>query len=509
VTEVATDPVAAAADHTDRPPVKPRRPIEYLPLGVITAIAFAFYLVYSVSRYQTYLSAGYDLGIFDQAVRAYAHFHAPIVPLKGAHYNVLGDHFHPIIATIAPLYWIWNSPCVLLIVQAALIAGSIPVIYRFARRRVGPSLGLVICGAYAVGWALQAMVDFDFHEIAFAVPLGALAIDALDRRADRALLIYCGLLLLVREDMGAVVAMLGIIRILAGRHDRPRWPGITLLVGGIAGYAIATAVLIPHFSPSGQFVYWSYPELGPNLPSALVHIVIHPWSAARAFFTPWEKTQTMLFLFAPLAFLPLRSRYALVALPLLAERFFNSRDVLWSTHFHYNALPWVVLTLAAVDGADRLGVLRWRVSRYALGAWLAAVPIWIGFVSTVPPNDIQRLTNGSAFEVTPEVRASQKLTALVPDDVCIAVQDQLAPHLTRRDYVTLADAQYGTADFVALDFKYPDVGNFGPSPAVVYHRFTTEGYKVIFDQAGVMLLKSPHYTGPSAACKPFGPGKSG
>ncbi len=235
--------------------------------------------------------------------------------------------------------------------------------------------------------------------------------------------------------------------------------------------------------------------------------MIHPWSAARAFFTPWEKTQTMLFLFVPLAFLPLRSRYCLIALPLLAERFFNSRDVLWSTHFHYNALPWVVLTMAAIDGADRLGVLRWRVSRYALGAWLAAVPIWIGFVSTVPPNDIQRLANGSAFEVTPEVRASEKLTSMVPNDVCIAVQDQLAPHLTRRDYVTLADAQYGTADFVALDFKYTDVGNFGPTPAVVYQRFATEGYKVIFHQAGVMLLQSPHYTGPSAACKPFGPGK--
>ena len=70
------------------------------------------------------------------------------------------------------------------------------------------------------------MIDFDFHEVAFGVPLIALAIDALDRRADRSLLIYCGLLLLVREDMGALLVMLGIIRLLAGWRDQRRRPGL-------------------------------------------------------------------------------------------------------------------------------------------------------------------------------------------------------------------------------------------------------------------------------------------
>ncbi len=209
----------------------------------------------------------------------------------------------------------------------------------------------------------------------------------------------------------------------------------------------------------------------------------------------------------PLAFLPLRSRYLLVVVPLLAERFFNSRDLLWSTHFHYNAMPWTVLTLAMIDGAARLHLFERRPWRYALMSWLVVVPIWIGLFSTVVPNDIQRLINGSAFGSTAESRASAAVTAMVPDDVCVAADDHLAPHLTRRDYVTLADAQYGTADFVALDFKYSDVGDFGPSPTEVLARFRSAGYRAVFVQDGVMLLKSPNYAGPSAACKPLGPGK--
>ncbi len=40
------------------------------------------YTTYSWVRHDHYLTTGFDLGIFDQAVRAYAHFRPPIVPLK-------------------------------------------------------------------------------------------------------------------------------------------------------------------------------------------------------------------------------------------------------------------------------------------------------------------------------------------------------------------------------------------------------------------------------------------
>ncbi len=70
-------------------------------------------------------------------MRAYAHFQAPMVPLKGAGYNIFGDHFHPIIAVLAPLYWVWDNVGMLLIAQAVLTAAAIPVVYRFTRRRAG------------------------------------------------------------------------------------------------------------------------------------------------------------------------------------------------------------------------------------------------------------------------------------------------------------------------------------------------------------------------------------
>ena len=53
------------------------------PVWLLTLATFAIYTLFALERHRQFNTAGYDLGIFDQAVRRYAHFQAPIVPLKG------------------------------------------------------------------------------------------------------------------------------------------------------------------------------------------------------------------------------------------------------------------------------------------------------------------------------------------------------------------------------------------------------------------------------------------
>jgi uncharacterized membrane protein len=503
------DAVASNAD-----PQRPAAWRGYLPIGAISAASLAFYLFHAFADQARYLTTGYDLGIFDQAVRAYSHFQAPMAPLKGADYNIFGDHFHPIIAVLAPLYWIWDDPIMLLIAQAVLVAASIPVVYRFTRRRAGHGMSLVIAGAYGLGWPVQALIDFDFHEIAFATPLLALAVDALDRRDDRRLLIWAGLLLLVREDMGAVVFLLAVLRVVQRR--RPHWPAAVLAVAGAVAYVLTTTVVIPHFAAGHGFAYGGqFDALGHNLPSALGNIVAHPWHAAKLLVTPSVKVETLSYLLLPLALLPLRSRYALLAVPLLAERFFNSRENLWKPHFHYNALPWLVLVLAMVDGAARFGLFRdsdaARRLRVALTVWLVAVPVLLPFDTyRAHPYAWTKMRTSMALSSAERVRAAQAVVAFLPRNTCVEADNKLVPHLTRRDYVTLPDTQHGKADFIALNLAAKDVGGNppAPTPAAVLAEAQRLGYTSVFSQSTFVVLRSPGYAGPSAQCDPFGKGKT-
>jgi uncharacterized membrane protein len=477
------------------------------PVTALTVAFFAVYADYAVSRQATYLTAGYDLGIFDQAVRNYARFRAPLVPLKGIGYNIFADHFHPIIATAAPLYWIWPNPIDLLVLQAALIAASVPIVHGFAARRMSSSAALVVAASYGLGWAVQGMVDFDFHEIAYAVPLLAAAIDALDRDDDRWLLITGGLLLLVREDMGVLVAIVGVLRLLRGpraarRTRRTRAVGGSMVVAGVVAYFVTTSLVIPAFAPTGQFSYWTFDALGRNAPDALGNIVSHPSHAISVFFTPSVKVQTMAYLLVPLALLPFRSRYALLAVPLFAERFFNSREHLWTTQFHYNVLPWLVLVLAMVDGAARLGIWRRLPLRAVLLGYLAVVPVYVVIEPGPTAPAIQRLLTGAAWRTTARERAQQAAVAAVPRDVCVSVDDRLAPHLTGRDRVTLPGVPTPRTDYYVLDLSEQEVGYLLPTPQSVLARATADGYQVVLARGTMRVLRSPDFTGPSPLCSP-------
>jgi hypothetical protein len=265
-------------------------------------------------------------------------------------------------------------------------------------------------------------------------------------------------------------------------------------------------VVIPSFAPDGHFAYWTFDSLGPDLPGALAFVVTHPLRTLTLLVTPAAKAQTWLYLLAPLAALPLRSRYAVIALPLLAERFLNSRENLWTTHYHYNALPWVVLVLAMVDGAARLGVWSRPWLRRALVVAMVLVPVGLSALDTVTPQVFRRMYDGSAWASSAHLRAQRAAVAQVPAGVCVEVDDRLAPHLTAQDRVTLPGIGAARTDYVVLDLSQREVGSTleGPleAPGAALHRYLAAGFVETFRQEQLVVLRSPSFTGPTPRCGP-------
>lgn len=465
---------------------------------LIAGVAFAIYATYSLLRWAQFRTAGYDLGIFDQVVRAYARFQAPIVTLKGDGYNIWGDHFHPIVALLAPLYWLWDDARMLLLGQTALIAVSIPVVYRFAARRMSPRLATWLTIGYAFGWAIQTMVDFDFHEIAFGVPLLAVAIDALDRRRDAVLMASGFALLLVREDLGIVVMLLGLVRVFR----RPRWVGAVLLAVGPVAFVLITKVVIPHFAPSGQFAYWAYDALGKDAPSAIGYMVTHPITTAVLFFAPPVKSLTFALFFVPTLFLGLRSPYVIACLPILAQRFFASRENLWLPYFHYNAPVWVIVVLAAVDGVGRL-TDRWADRMKPLFAGSLAAFALVPTATSMPIAPFSQLINGTIYATTELMTQQRAVLERIPAGTCVGADDRLAGHLVRTNRVSLPGISAREPDFYALDLSQRTSGTSpSPWPRTTYELSLDAGWVEQFRAGPVVLLRNPAYAGPSAECRP-------
>jgi uncharacterized membrane protein len=343
----------------------------------LTTIIAAIYSVYALVLYDTYRESNYDLVIFDQAIRSYSRFHLGISIIKGLHdgfgpnFSVLGDHFSPIDMALAPLYWIWHGPQTLLIAQPVLFALAIPWLWVFTRRAMGGSgrkataAAYLACIGYGLSWPLAAAVAFDYHEVAFVPVLTAIALERLQAGRLRSGLIALGFLLLVKEDMGLLVAGIGVFMAVSFSPTvrRQRLIGLILVVVGIGWTLFATDVLIPAFGGRANY-YWAYSHLGNNIPQVLSHLLHHPGQFFQLMVTPSVKVRTWKWLFAAFCFLPLLSPLTLAALPLLVERMLSDPQYShwWGTHFQYNAFIVTILIFAAVDGAVRL-------DRWATKAW--------------------------------------------------------------------------------------------------------------------------------------------
>ena len=220
---------------------------------LLATVMFGLYAIMSIARFLRLDNGSWDLGMFTEAIKGYAHLGAPIADIRGPGFNLLGDHFHPILVLIAPFFRIFPSSITLLVAQAVLFAISMVPITRLAIRRLGIGAGYAIGIAYGLSWGLQSAADFDFHELAFAVPLLAFSLVALVDGRYRAAILWAMPLVLVKEDMGIFVAGIGVLVAIRGRKW---WQGLGLSVFGLAASAVAILVFIPAFNPNGQYGFW-------------------------------------------------------------------------------------------------------------------------------------------------------------------------------------------------------------------------------------------------------------
>lgn len=458
------------------------------------------YAVFALQQHRHFRTAIYDLGLFDQAVRHYAHFQAPVMPAKfhdglGLNFLQLGDHFSPILALLAPLYWIYPHAVDLLVAQAFLFAiAGIPV-WMFVRRRMGARAAYFVTGAFWLSFGLQGALASDFHEIAFAVPLIAFAIERSDAGRIKTAVVAALALLLVKEDMGLIVAAFGIGLAIKG-HRRA---GLVAFLGGALGFELITRWAMPMLG-GHSYGYWAMSKVGNGVGPVLAHIVTHPISTAHLAVTPAVKWHTVLWMFAPLGLMALRSPYTLMVLPVLAERMLGAKNTYWTTGHQYNAVLMPILVLASVDGL--LLLHRGYVHRRALRGSVVGRRMADGFVRWWPAAvfatalilcyrfPFHLLATPSEWQTSTNLKAAQQAVAHVPPDVDVVADNRLGAHLVDNHRVLLLDNNPPLALWVVADTRRGDFP-FRSSPeqfGVVLRLLVSDGYQVVWDRDGYVVL---------------------
>lgn len=432
------------------------------------------------------IAQSWDLGIFTQLLRAYGELRAPIVPIKGDEVNLLGDHFHPLLALLAPVWWIWPDPAALLWTQALLLGISAIPLTRVAIDRLGPWPGAVAGAAYVLSFGLQSAAAVQFHEIALAVPLLAFALTALLREQVRAAALWAAPLVLVKEDLGLTVALLGGIIALRYRSDIPRRRlGLGLVAWGVVWFVLATFVILPALNTGGQYDYTD------NLGSPLAVL----W--------PLQKWVTAGMLLLAAGLIGARSPLIWLMAPTLAWRFTGTVEFYWDWYWHYNAVLMPIALAALLDAlGDRrdgraAAWLRTDAPRPPRAVRVIALVLAAGVTLALGPRmPVADVVRPDRWQPTWRAAPAAGALAAVPDGTVLAVDITLmAQAVPDHDVQWVHGPNQRRPDCLLLDHYAFSWGGKPPSSPVQWasERWGTP-YETVYSEGGFAVVCLPGVT---------------
>jgi uncharacterized membrane protein len=454
----------------------------------IGAYAAAFAAL-STLRHRSFETGRFDLGNMVQAVWSTAHGHPlEVTNLRGEQVSRLAAHVDPILVAFAPLWWAWPSASLLLTSQAILVAlGALPLFWLARKHLDSERVALGFSLAYLLFPATEWMTLNEFHPVALACPFLLFAIWYLDE--DRFLLfaIFAALAAFTKEEVGLVIAGLGIWYAVSRRRA---FAGGAIATAGIATAVFAVQVVIPHFHHGTSGFYGRYEAVGGSAGGIARTAFTHPAKLTSVAFDH-RGVHYLIDLVLPLAGLCLLAPLLLIALlPELALNLLSSVDAQSSIHFHYTAAEIPVLFAGAVLGTKRLrrhaqalavaAVVAALVGNYLLGP----IPLW----RFLPGGQTLQAT---AAHVSGHDRIVARALRLIPGDAPVTATNSLGAHLSTRKRIFSFPRLRGAA-WAAVDERRPSLGDHrSPHAGLARIRRLRHDptWRLVFARDGVLLFR--------------------
>ncbi|MFL5963908.1 MAG: DUF2079 domain-containing protein [Gaiellaceae bacterium] len=421
--------------------------IDHIVYATVLAWAMGFAGVAAVRQY-LFLDRRYDLGNFTQAVWATAHGHfLEVTEVGGTQVSRLGIHVDPIIVVLAPLWQLWPSPVLLIVVQAlGFAAGALPLFWLGRKYLSSEKDAAMIAGAYLLCPSVTSNALVEFHAVALAVPLLLFSIWFLDE-GRLAFAAAAGGAMLCQEQIGLIVACLGLWYV--GR-TRKFVPGIAIAFMGLLVSALDFDVVLKHFSGGSPYA-GRFTAVGASSAGLLDNLFSHPLTILGAV----QPTDLVgLILVVPVLGLCLRSPLLFAAFPQVAILVLSDRVADWNfaTQNVLPIIPFVYAgTVLALSSSTRRS--RGRGPRIPARHVLAAsIVIAISFWLSLGRPDLPSWSR---------VTAERHAVSLVPADAKVSTTNHLGSHLAARRYLYVFPV-LRNADWVVIDSgdnNLPDVGH--------------------------------------------------
>ena len=383
----------------------------------------------SMLRYRLYLSDGWDLGYYVQALDSLWH-HGLWASSSWAGYLVMSRSLAWVLWPLGLVDQLVLGNTALLIVQAVAIGGGV-----WYLEGLGQTWGLSIrargylLALYMLNPLLWSDAVFDFHPANLAIPLVLAVMYYAERRRPfwaggaAALAMAC-------QDMAVLaVAVVAVVLLLRGR----RREGLAVALMVVGGAAVdAAAVSWMAAARHSPWVEWGvlFGHWGATPARALGTVVAHPGVLVR-----WAtRMRDWLYVgYVGLPFVPLlvegrrRLWWWLIPLPLVLINLWADNPVVTSPYSQYSALVVPLVSIAAAGVLSRSPARRLTV---AGGVLASVLVLGVSFVHLVG-------INLKYYPAPGTVSALAAAEQRIPVNGAVVTQNFVAAHVADREFLTL------------------------------------------------------------------------
>jgi uncharacterized membrane protein len=491
-----------------------------LPLGIVclgAATYTTFFAFHTLRNHYRIGTAALDLGLENNLVWNAAHW-GPLFkssPLGGPHSSHGGYHQTYFAYVLGLPYRLAPGPPILLVIQAFFIGIAAIPLYLLAHQRLSRGVACTVALLYLLYAPLHGANLYDFHYLPISTFFLWTTLNLLEgRRYGWAVLaVLCTLS--VREDVSALLSIVGVYLLVSGR--RP-WPGLVVAAIGGLYFVSLKLFLMPRFLAGSQAFIEMFRDLLPEgdkgyggvLKTAIANpgftlgtllqrdklVYMLQIIVPFAFF-PWRRPIGFLCVVPGFLFTLLSTKYA----PLIQPTF--QYTTYWTVFLFIAVvanLGWLQQRELAAPVGDAHGVggterAEWRASRYA---WLAAMVTTMlatsyQFGALLQQNTARGGFGQFRFDLKPADEKHHtdlyRLIAMVPPDAKVVSSELIVPHVSNRpNSYTLRTGMFD-ADYL-LVWMPPR----GDERSAVVDALRSGKFGVVAEQGEFMLAQRNHST---------------
>jgi len=438
-------------------------------LALAALVFFSFYTAFSLHKHNDFFT-GYDLAIFDQAVWHMSRFEVPSSSIRDVPV-VFGDHFDPVLVFLAPFYWIASDARTLLILQGIILLAPAVLIYLWGKEwKISNFQIAAVSLFYLTSIPVQALANFDFHEIIFAPLFLLLTFYFLIKKRWPYYFLGLFLLLFTKEDLALLVSAVGLFIIL---EEKEYFKGLMTFFLGIIGLIIITGVLMPAMNYAVSYDYWKmYPGFENGITEGIIRYIKDPGALFNfLFLTMQEKWWTIIFFIVsciiPAIFVP---AFVLLAIPVIAERVLSSYPYFGLMRVQYNILfvpIGVIIMFYFLKKTEHSALVKKIQERFdkleiSFANLVIAFPLVVNLVFSYQFSYMfSPVENWKSVEEPGREEGLQELLQEIPENAAVSASQVFLPHLSHRQQLYTVP-RISDADFIILHFCYTQVCNAWP-----------------------------------------------